>query len=153
MPVLFADRDATVIGAAHAGWRGLAAGILENTLHAMRIPPSRVVAWLGPAIGRNAFEVGADVRDAFTRNDASARHAFVDASPGKWLADLETLVRMRLERAGVSSIGGGSMCTLSDSARFFSFRRDGTSGRMGAFLWRETGGSTAATAASLGAPF
>lgn len=137
MPVLFADREGSVIAAAHAGWRGLAAGILENTLDAMRTPPEQVLAWLGPAIGRTAFEVGADVRDAFTRNDASAQRAFVDASPGKWLANLEALARMRLARAGVRRVHGGGMCTLSDPARFFSFRRDGTSGRMAAFLWRD----------------
>lgn len=137
MPVLFADRDASVIAAAHAGWRGLAAGILERTLDAMRVAPARVVAWLGPAIGRTSFEVGADVHDAFTGDDAAARDAFVHASPGKWFADLEALARMRLARAGVRSVHGGGMCTVSDPARFFSFRRDGTSGRMGAFLWRD----------------
>lgn len=136
MPVLLADRAGTVIGVAHAGWRGLAAGVIENTLAAMACTPSQVVAWLGPAIGRDAFEVGADVRDAFVRHDAEASRAFVDAAPGKWHADLEALARMRLARAGVTSVVGGGMCTLSDPARFFSFRRDGTSGRMAAFLWR-----------------
>lgn len=136
MPVLFADRAGTVIAAAHAGWRGLAAGVLENTLDAIGAEAARIVAWIGPAIGRTAFEVGADVRDAFLRNDAAAQAAFVAASPGKWFADLETLARMRLERAGVRSVHGGGMCTLSDRTRFFSFRRDGTSGRMGAFVWR-----------------
>jgi YfiH family protein len=137
MPVLFADRDACVIGAAHAGWRGLAAGVLESTVDAMQIPPARIVAWLGPAIGRAAFEVGADVHEAFTRSDTCARRAFVAAAPGKWRADLEALARLRLERAGVRAIHGGGMCTLSDPGRFFSFRRDGTSGRMAAFVWRE----------------
>lgn len=137
MPVLFADRDACVIAAAHAGWRGLAAGILENTVDAMQIRPARIVAWLGPAIGRAAFEVGADVHDAFTRSDTCAHRAFDAAAPGKWRADLEALARLRLERAGVRAIHGGGMCTLSDPGRFFSFRRDGTSGRMAAFVWRE----------------
>jgi len=136
MPVLFADRAGTVIAAAHAGWRGLAAGVLENTLDAMNAEPAQIVAWLGPAIGPTAFEVGTDVRDAFVRNDAQAHVAFAAASPGKWLADLESLARMRLSRAGVRSIHGGGMCTFRDPARFFSFRRDGTSGRMGAFVWR-----------------
>lgn len=137
MPVLFADRGASVIAVAHAGWRGLAAGVLENTLAAMDCDAARIVAWLGPAIGRKAFEVGADVRDAFVRDDDAARAAFIDRSPGKWLADLEALARMRLARAGVHSIDGCGLCTFSDPARFFSYRRDGTSGRMAAFIWRE----------------
>jgi polyphenol oxidase len=137
MPVLFADTAGCAIGIAHAGWRGLAAGVLENTIAAMSCAPSRIVAWLGPAIGRRAFEVGADVRDAFVRTDLATEAAFGEARPGKWLADLESLARMRLIRAGVSSISGGDMCTASDPARFFSFRRDRGSGRMAAFLWRE----------------
>jgi YfiH family protein len=137
MPVLFAARDGSVIAVAHAGWRGLAAGILENTVDAMGSDPAGIVTWLGPAIGHAAFEVGADVREAFLRDDAAACRAFVDASPGKWFADLEALARMRLARAGVRSIDGGGMCTFNDPARFFSFRRDGTSGRMAAFIWRE----------------
>lgn len=135
MPVLLADRAGAVIGVAHAGWRGLAAGVIENTLAAMGCAASNVVAWLGPAIGRDAFEVGADVRDAFVHGDAEAHRAFTDAVPGKWRADLEALARLRLARAGVRSLNGGGMCTWSEPARFFSYRRDGTSGRMGAFLW------------------
>ena len=135
LPVLLADRDGAAIGVAHAGWRGLSAGVLENTVAAMRCPPARIAAWLGPAIGRDAFEVGADVHDAFVRSDADAA-AFVAGAPGKWHADLFTLARQRLARAGVRSIDGCDLCTHSDRARFFSFRRDGTSGRMGAFLWR-----------------
>jgi polyphenol oxidase len=137
MPVLFADRAGSVIGIAHAGWRGMAAGVLENTIVAMSREPSQVFAWLGPAIGRAAFEVGADVRAAFVGADPGAQKCFADGRPGKWLADLEALARMRLARAGVNAIHGGGMCTASDPARFFSFRRDGTSGRMEAFLWRE----------------
>jgi YfiH family protein len=137
MPVLFAARDGSTIAVAHAGWRGLAAGILENTVDAMGSDPAGIVAWLGPAIGPTAFEVGGDVRDAFLHHDPAARKAFVDASPGKWFADLESLVRMRLARAGVQSIDGGGTCTLSDPSRFFSFRRDATTGRMAAFVWRE----------------
>jgi YfiH family protein len=137
MPVLFADRDASVVAVAHAGWRGLAAGVLENTIAAMHCCPARIVAWLGPAIGRRAFEVGADVYDAFVGLDASARTAFAPRSPGKWLADLEALVRMRLAHVGVHAIDGGGLCTFDDRARFFSYRRDGTSGRMAAFVWRE----------------
>jgi polyphenol oxidase len=103
----------------------------------MRREPSQILAWLGPAIGRSAFEVGADVRDAFVGADRAARAAFAEGRPGKWLADLDALARMRLTRAGVNVIHGGGMCTASDPARFFSFRRDRTSGRMAAFLWRE----------------
>lgn len=136
MPVLFAARDGSVIAVAHAGWRGLAAGILENTVDAMGSNPAGIVAWLGPAIGPAAFEVGGDVRAAFLHDDPAARSAFVDAAPGKWLADLEALARMRLARAGVQSIDGGGMCTMSDASRFFSFRRDGPTGRMAAFVWR-----------------
>lgn len=136
MPVLLADRDASVVAAAHAGWRGLAAGVLENTLSAMECDPARIVAWLGPAIGRGAFEVGADVRDAFVDRDPGAHRAFVAKSPGKWLCDLEALARMRLAHAGVRSVAGGGLCTHSDRARFFSYRRDGATGRMAAFVWR-----------------
>ena len=137
MPVLFADRDASVVAAAHAGWRGLASGVLENTLSAMDCDPAEIVAWLGPAIGREAFEVGADVRDAFVGRDPGADSAFAAKSPGKWLCDLEALARMRLAQAGVRSVAGGGLCTYSDRTRFFSYRRDGATGRMAAFIWRE----------------
>lgn len=137
MPVFFADRDGSVVAAAHAGWRGLAAGVLENTLSAMDCDPARIVAWLGPVIGREAFEVGADVRDAFVGRDPGGYGAFVANSPGKWLCDLEALAQMRLAQAGVRSVAGGGLCTYRDRARFFSYRRDGATGRMGAFIWRE----------------
>jgi polyphenol oxidase len=136
LPVLFSGDGGAVIGAAHAGWRGLAAGVLEATVAAMACDPAGVVAWFGPAIGPAAFEVGNDVRDAFVARDAFASDAFVRGAPGKWLADLEALARGRLARAGVTSVGGGGMCTVADPARFFSFRRDGTTGRMAAFIWR-----------------
>lgn len=136
MPVFFAAVDGSVVGVAHAGWRGLAAGVLERTVSAMDIAPSNVVAWLGPAIGKAAFEVGSDVFEAFTREDAPARSAFAPLRSGKWLADLEALARMRLARAGVASAHGGGYCTLSETARFYSYRRDRVTGRMGAFIWR-----------------
>ena len=136
LPVLLADRGGTVIGIAHAGWRGLAAGVIENTVAAMKSDPGQIAAWLGPAIGRSAFEVGADVRDAFLQADAAAASAFVAAAPGKWLADLEALARMRLARIGVASVDGGGMCTASDPGRFFSWRRDRMRGRMAALIWR-----------------
>jgi YfiH family protein len=134
--VLFARRDGAVIGIAHAGWRGLAQGVLERTLDAMRCDAHDVVAWLGPAIGRTAFEVGADVYDAFVRDDDEACAAFAPLRAGKWHADLEALARRRLARAGVAAVAGGGMCTFRDAARYFSYRRDGATGRMAAFLWR-----------------
>jgi YfiH family protein len=137
LPVLLADRDGTAIGIAHAGWRGLAAGVLENTVAAMRCPPARIAAWLGPAIGPGAFEVGADVHEAFVRGDGAAEADFVRTQPRRWHADLAALARRRLARAGVRAVTGGDLCTHSDPSRFFSFRRDGTSGRMAAFVWRE----------------
>lgn len=137
LPVLFADTAATVIGIAHAGWRGLAAGVLENAVSAMRCEPATLLAWFGPAIGKSAFEVGADVHDAFVTADADSEAAFAPGRPGKWFADLEALARMLLRRSGVSAVHGGSMCTASDPARFHSFRRDRATGRMAAFVWRE----------------
>jgi YfiH family protein len=135
MPVLLADRSGTVVGAAHAGWRGLAAGVIENTVEAMGVDPGELVAWLGPAIGPDAFEVGADVRDAFLALDAGAAPAFRDHRPGKWLADLFWLARRRLAALGVTEVYGGGLCTVSDPARFFSHRRDRVSGRMAALVW------------------
>jgi polyphenol oxidase len=136
LPVLFSGDGGAVVGAAHAGWRGLASGVLEATVTAMACDPAGVVAWFGPAIGPAAFEVGDDVRDAFVGSDGSAGDAFAAHRPGKWLADLEALARGRLARAGVVWIGGGGMCTVSNPGRFFSFRRDRTTGRMAALVWR-----------------
>jgi YfiH family protein len=135
MPVLLADRAGTVVGAAHAGWRGLAAGVIENTVLAMAVAPANLVAWLGPAIGPAAFEVGADVRDAFVAQDAGAASAFVDHKPGKWLADLFTLARRRLRAIGVDEVHGGGLCTVADPGRFYSHRRDRVTGRMAALIW------------------
>ncbi|HEY5861710.1 MAG TPA: peptidoglycan editing factor PgeF [Casimicrobiaceae bacterium] len=137
MPVLLADREGAAIAIAHAGWRGLAAGVVDNAVRALAIAPGRVVAWLGPAIGPDAFEVGADVRDAFVAADASADTAFRPKSHGKWLADLAALARQRLAHCGVHDVHGGGVCTWSTPARFFSYRRDGETGRMAALLWLE----------------
>ena len=144
MPVLFTDRQGSVVGGAHAGWRGLCAGVLEATIASMRLRmdknnPAEILAWLGPAIGPDAFEVGDDVRDAFIARDDGARHAFVPipAHPGKWLADLYALARMRLRTAGVTSIHGGDYCTYRDADRFFSYRRDKSMERMAAVIWIE----------------
>lgn len=129
MPVLFADVDGATVAAAHAGWRGLSAGVLEATLEAMRVPPDRVVAWLGPAIGPQVYEVGDEVRAAFAGHDS----AFRPTRPGHWLLDLYAVARAKL--SGLKAVSGGDFCTFSDSVRFFSFRRDRTASRMGAFIW------------------
>lgn len=135
LPVLFCDRAGTVVAAAHAGWRGLAAGILEHTVEKMGAPANQILAWLGPAIGPSAFEVGEEVRAAFVQQDDQADTAFVRKGEGKYLADLYCLARQRLVAAGVDRIYGGGWCTFNDSSRFFSYRRDGVTGRMGSFVW------------------
>ena len=135
LPVLFADAHGGVVGIAHAGWRGLAAGVLETTLHAMQVPPASVIAWIGPGIGPKAFEVGSDVRDAFCCADPASAAHLVALREGKWLADLPSLAVRRLRRAGVEHIHGASACTYSDPQRFFSYRRDRSAGRQGAFVW------------------
>jgi hypothetical protein len=137
LPVLFAHRGGSAVAAAHAGWRGLAAGVIENTVRALDTDPGDLLAYLGPAIGPAAFEVGAEVRDAFVAVDPAAAGAFRPHKPGKWLADLFELARQRLATAGVSSVFGGGQCTYSDPARFFSHRRDKVSGRMAALIWIE----------------
>jgi polyphenol oxidase len=138
MPVLFASKDGSAIGAAHAGWRGLAAGVLENTVAEMGSPAAQIVAWMGPCIGPTAFEVGEDVRAAFCDVDASAEVAFVPrkAVPGKYFCDLSVLAKARLSAAGVSEIFGGEGCTFSEPDRFFSYRRVAQSGRMAALIWK-----------------
>lgn len=137
MPVLLADVDGGHVGIAHAGWRGMAAGVIENTVRAMDVDPARVLAWMGPAIGPEAFEVGEDVLEAFTRSDGNAREAFRPGRPGKYYADLYALARRRLAAIGVTRVSGGGFCTFNDASRFFSYRRGGERGRMGAFIWRE----------------
>jgi YfiH family protein len=137
LPVLMADRAGTVVGVAHAGWRGLAAGVLESTVGSLRVAPHEVAAWIGPAIGPARFEVGADVYDAYCANDASCAAHFRPLRPGKWLADLPGLARQRLERAGVASVAGGSWCTHTDEARFHSYRREKGTGRMALVAWIE----------------
>jgi YfiH family protein len=141
MPVLLCDERGETVGAAHAGWRGLSAGVIENTVGAMQIEPSRLLAYLGPAIGPAAFEVGDDVRDAFMANDRAASVAFKPQGNGKWLADLFTLGRQRLAACGVTRIHGGTDCTVSDPRRFYSYRRDKTTGRMAALIWLADGPS------------
>ena len=135
LPVLLCDAAGTRVGVAHAGWRGLSAGVLENTVAALRAQPTEVMAWLGPAIGPEAFEVGLEVRAAFLSVDAAAEVAFRPHRPGKYLADLYALARQRLARAGVTRVFGGAFCTWTETGRFFSYRREKQSGRMGTFLW------------------
>ena len=135
LPVLFCDAAGSVVAAAHAGWRGLAAGVLENTVKAMGVPAANLMAWLGPAIGPGAFEVGDEVRAAFVTADRSASGAFVPGRPGKWLADIYALARLRLNACGVGQVFGGGFCTVSDRERFFSYRRDGVTGRMASLIW------------------
>lgn len=135
MPVLFAAADASAVGAAHAGWRGLAGGVLEATVRAMRTPPGELLAWLGPAIGQAHFEVGGEVRAAFLAGDSGAASAFVANPRGRWQCDLYALARRRLAAIGVASVHGGGWCTYADSGRFFSYRRDGRCGRMAALIW------------------
>jgi YfiH family protein len=137
MPVLLAGDGGEAVGLAHAGWRGLAAGVIEATLQSMAVPPQRVIAWLGPAIGPRVYEVGDEVRDAFLAGDAAAAAAFVATRPHHWLLDLYAIARQRLARAGIARVFGGTLCTYSDRAQFFSFRRDRTSERMAALAWLE----------------
>lgn len=137
VPVLFTDRAGSVVAIAHAGWRGLVGGVIENTVSALARDPGELLAYLGPGIGPGAFEVGPDVRNAFIARVPQAAAAFAPHVPGKWLADLFLLARQRLRRAGVESIHGGGVCTYTDAARFFSYRRDKTTGRMAALIWRE----------------
>jgi len=133
LPVLFAERNGRVVGIAHAGWRGLARGVLETTVAAMDVAAEDIVAWLGPAIGMHAFEVGDDVIDAFADSNIAA--CFRLKRVGKWNADLYAIARARLARCGVHDVHGGGYCTFTDRARFFSYRRDGQTGRMAALIW------------------
>jgi len=138
LPVLFCDRAGSVVAAAHAGWRGLAGGVLEATVAAMQVPPGEVLAWMGAAIGPQAFEVGEDVREAFIAQHAEASEAFVpQPAPGKWLADIYRLARIRLNHIGVQATYGGGRCTFNESDAFYSYRRDGVTGRMASLIWLE----------------
>ena len=135
LPVVLAARDASEVGVAHAGWRGLAAGVLEATVSAMHAAPADLVAWLGPAAGPQAYEIGAEVFDAFVSRDPRAAAAFAATRPGHWRVDLYALARLRLADAGVGAVRGGGLCTISEPRRFFSHRRDGRSGRMATLAW------------------
>lgn len=135
LPVLFADAEGRCVAAAHAGWRGLAAGVLESTLSSMPASPGAVTAWLGPAISPAAFEVGGEVRDAFLAQDQTLAPAFSPGAGGRWFADLYAIARARLSAAGVREVHGGGRCTHSEAQEFFSYRRDGRCGRMATLVW------------------
>lgn len=137
LPVLLASDDGRVVAAAHAGWRGLAGGILEATLAALPAPPSRLRAWLGAAIGPRAFEVGPEVREAFVRTHADDAAAFVPGWGDRWHCDLYALARARLLRAGVARADGEAQCTYTQGQRYYSFRRDPRCGRMASLIWRD----------------
>jgi hypothetical protein len=138
LPVLLADAGGSAVAIAHAGWRGLAAGVIENAVRALGeggIGCGSLIAYLGPAIGAGAYEVGSEVFEAFAKADPGAATAFAPHGPGKFLADITLLARQRLERLGVRHIYGGTQCTYNDPARFYSFRRDGATGRMASLVW------------------
>jgi YfiH family protein len=142
LPLLLCDDQGTVVAAAHAGWRGLCAGVIEQTLRAMDRPPAALLAYLGPAIGPRAYEVGAEVRAAFTAADQAdepeSEAAFAPGKPGKFYADLYALARQRHAQSGVARIYGGACCTYTERERFYSYRRDGATGRMASLIWMET---------------
>ncbi|WP_151996102.1 purine nucleoside phosphorylase YfiH [Buttiauxella massiliensis] len=134
LPVLFCNKAGTEVAAAHAGWRGLCEGVLEETIACFKDAPENIIAWLGPAIGPEAFEVGPEVREAFMAKDLQADRAF-RPSGEKYIADIYTLARQRLSAAGINHIYGGDRCTYSEAGDFFSYRRDRTTGRMASFIW------------------
>ncbi len=135
LPVLFCNTAGTVVAAAHAGWRGLLSGVLEATVAAMAVPGREIIAWLGPAIGPRTFEVGGEVRDSFMADAPEAAEAFKPVAHGKWLADIYLLARQRLARMGIAHVSGGDFCTVTEKERFFSYRRDGQTGRMASLIW------------------
>ncbi len=134
LPVLFCNKAGTEVAAAHAGWRGLCEGVLEETVACFNDAPENIIAWLGPAIGPEAFEVGPEVREAFMAKDIQADNAF-RPSGEKYIADIYTLARQRLSAVGINHIYGGDRCTYSEAGDFFSYRRDRTTGRMASFIW------------------
>ena len=136
LPLLLADRRGGEVAAVHAGWRGLAAGVVESAIARFEAAPDDLLAWMGPAIGPDAFEVGDDVRDAFLRHDESAEAAFV-RKEDRWLANLYLLARQRMGALGLSEVFGGDRCTFTEARHFYSFRRDGETGRMASLIWLE----------------
>ena len=134
LPILLCDSAGSIVGAVHAGWRGLAGGVIEATVSAMAVPGADLMAWLGPAIGQQAFEVGPEVRDIFLSHDSVAATAFVEHGD-RFLADIYLLARQRLQALGISQIYGNGFCTYTDREQFFSYRRDGRTGRMATMIW------------------
>lgn len=139
LPLLMCDRAGSVVAAVHAGWRGLAAGIISKTVSMLGVPAAEVLVWLGPAIGPQAFEVGRDVYTQFVERDAAYAGAFVPGVAEKWYLDIYSAARMELRRQGVNAVYGGEFCTYRDAARFYSYRRDGQTGRMVSLIWRDAG--------------
>jgi len=135
LPIFLCDTRATKVALLHAGWRGLARGIVESGVRALNAPAHELLAWLGPAIGPDAYEIGEDMRRAFVQADAGDAEAFRPAGPGRWRADLYALARRRLYRSGVHAVTGGGHCTLRERERFYSYRRDGVTGRMASLIW------------------
>jgi len=138
LPVLLCDVTGRYVAALHAGWRGLAAGVIEQTIDAMQQPGETLLAWLGPAIGPVAYQVGDEVRDAFLGHDKEAEAAFQSGPDGSWTADLYRLARQRLAERGVTAIYGGYECSFTDAERFFSYRREGVTGRMATLIWLDS---------------
>jgi len=135
LPLLLCQQDGSRVAAVHAGWRGLAAGVIEQTIAQMQCPGEQLLAWLGPAIGPDAFEVGSEVRETFFAHESQAEKAFRPLDNGKWLCDIYRLVRQRLTGLGVKRISGGDLCTYTDEEQFYSYRRDGVTGRMASLIW------------------
>jgi YfiH family protein len=135
LPIFLCDRQGTKVALLHAGWRGLAGGSIDSGLRALNTPAEELLAWLGPAIGPDSYEVGADVRDAFVRDDAGAAEGFRPVRAGRWLADMYALARWQLRQHGVCAVSGGGRCTLRERDAFYSFRRDGVTGRMASLIW------------------
>ncbi len=137
LPLLLCDKAGGTVAAVHAGWRGLAAGVIEAALASMQVAPEDIMVWLGPAIGPRAFEVGPEVREAFTSHDPATAEAFQPSPAGRWLADIYQLARQRLARQGVTAIYGGDRCTYTEMQYFYSYRREGVTGRMASLVWLE----------------
>ncbi|QBQ54353.1 peptidoglycan editing factor PgeF [Nitrosococcus wardiae] len=140
LPLLLCNQEGTKVAAAHCGWRGLAAGIIEATVSALEVPGKRLLAWLGPAIGPQAFEVGPEVREVFLDQDWRHTSAFTVHRQGRWLADIYQLARLALAKQGVQWIYGGQYCTVADPHRFYSYRREGKTGRMATLIWLANSG-------------
>ncbi|MBD3671054.1 MAG: peptidoglycan editing factor PgeF [Gammaproteobacteria bacterium] len=135
LPLLLCNANGSQVAAVHAGWKGLAAGIIESAVRQFDSGGGDIMAWLGPAIGPQQFEVGDEVRDIFCRDDKAATEAFTSHGDGKWLADIYQLARLRLARVGVDQVFGGGLCTYTDDQRFYSYRRDKETGRMASLIW------------------